>query len=173
MRNISFRALTALLVLVCLPPFIRTANAQQSTQPEGRALSKPDPTYKIAFSIREVEDGKRLNDRNYSLLVADDKSGRIRIGNKVPVIVGPKEIRYEDVGMNIDCRLRARENGVLMDLTVQLSSVVKPEDTPVIRNETSSLAAFVPLGKPTMVSTIDDVSTNHRYEIEVTATKAN
>src|SRR5215472_10299194 len=49
------------------------------------------PTYRLAFSIFELQEGKRSNQRDYSLLITADGKGpypRIKIGTKVPIVTG-------------------------------------------------------------------------------------
>jgi hypothetical protein len=112
------------------------------------------------------------------MMVAEDGSwGRIRVGSRVPIVGGEKGLTYNDVGMNIDCRPRGREESVALDFSLESSSVVAQEqpratDTnPVIRQQRSNMTSVVTPGKPTLIATMDDVVTNRRYEIEVTATK--
>ena len=92
-------------------------------------------------------------------------------------IVGATQYQYQDVGVKIDCRPRVRENGLSVDLTVDLTSVLKPQETdlpvehPVFRNNSFSSDTVVPFGKATVVGTLDDVTSDRRYEIEITATQ--
>ena len=79
--------------------------------------------------------------------------------------------------MNIDCRPRQRGDSVALYIGLESSSVVAQEQppaaaiNPVLRRQSSMIGSAVTLGKPTLVATMDDVNTNRRYEIEVTATK--
>jgi hypothetical protein len=174
MRKIIMKGLVALVLAAGLPLLVADAGAQEKQQNETKL------TYKVEFSVYEVENGKRLNVRKYMTLADEGDFARIRVGSQVPYVVGgvgSGGYQYKDIGMNIDCRPRTRDNGVLLDMTVEMSSVLKPEasyqsnEHPVFRTDKSSLTAVLPLGKPTVVSTMDDVSSDRRYEIEVTATK--
>jgi hypothetical protein len=72
---------------------------------------------------------------------------------------------------------------VLLSTGFESSSVVAPERLkeqqgasgpvvpPVLRQVRFSGNSLVALGKPTVISTLDDVTSNRRYEIEVTVTK--
>jgi len=176
------------LAFACLP----LAGAAQEWN-ASKSVEKPAGAYKLEFSLREVASGKRVNTRNYTMTVEDGSWGKIRVGNKVPfaifggpdhaqtasgtTIVGATQYQYQDVGVKIDCRPRVRENGLSVDLTVELSSVLKPEETSlsvehlVFRNDSFSSDAVVPFGKATVVGTFDDVTSDRRYEIEITATQ--
>ena len=111
------------------------------------------------------------------MVVEDGSYAMIRVGNRVPIVGGEKGLQYNDVGMNIDCRPHGREDSVALQIGVESSSVVAQEQpptattNPVFRQQRSNIESVVTLGKPTLVATMDDVVTNRRYEIEVTATK--
>ena len=176
-RAMSMRLSIAVMAL-CLPLVPNPASAQQEKGKEATATEqKPVAAYRIEFNVREIEDGKRLNSRNYMMLVEDGSYSMIRVGNRVPIVGGEKGLTYNDVGMNIDCRPHGREDSVALQIGVESSSVVAQEQAPaattnpVFRQHRSNIPSVVALGKPTLVASMDDVITNRRYEIEVTATK--
>jgi hypothetical protein len=163
----------------CLPLIPNSASAQQEKGKESVTTEqKPLVAYRIEFNVREIEDGKRLNSRNYMMVVRDGFYARIRVGNRVPTVTDEKKISYQDVGMNIDCEPFARDDKVELIVVVELSSVAAQDqqlsgssNNPVFRQQRSTTAAVLTPGKPTVVASMDDVLSNRRYEIEVTATK--
>lgn len=167
------------LSATCLPMLVRAQDAPKNPPPPAAASTvKPVSIYRLEFTVREVEDGKRLNSRSYVMSVQDGDWGRVRVGNRIPYNTGKEQFQYFDVGINIDCRLRDHDSFVLLEGTsIEISSVVKDESTaagtlnPVVRQARASVVAAVTPGKPTAVTTLDDVSSNRRYEVEVTATK--
>ncbi len=177
-RAISMRWAIAVMAL-CLPLISNPASAQQEKSKEAATTEqKPVVVYRIEFDVREIENGKRLNSRNYLMVVEDGQWGRIRVGNKVPYQSSEKQLQYQDVGMNIDCHPRGREDSVALDIGVESMSVVPPEQPtaattlqPMFRQQRSNITTVLTPGKPTLVASMDDVVTNRRYEIEVTATK--
>jgi len=156
---------------------LSTAFAQQEKAKESATTEqKPVAAYRIEFSVREIEDGKRLNSRNYMMMVDEGDRGMIRVGNRVPFQTGEKQYQYHDVGMNIDCRPHDRGGDIELVINVEVSSVVPqgeaaPTFNPVFRTQSTGVTPIVTPGKPTLVASMDDVVTNRRYEIEVTATK--
>jgi len=175
-RAISMRLAIAVMAF-CLPLIPNSASAQQEKGKEAATTElKPVAAYRIEFNVREIEAGKRLNSRNYMMVVEDGSRGMIRVGNSVPYTSGEK-VQYRDVGMNIDCRPREREGGVALEWSLESSGVVAQEQTagvstnPVFRQQRTNNTSVVTPGKPTLVASMDDVVTNRRYEIEVTATK--
>jgi len=110
------------------------------------------------------------------MMAEDGDYARLRVGNRVPYQTAEKQYQYSNVGMNIDCRPHDQEEGVALDITVDFSSVAPPSETapsynPVFRSTRSEVQTVVAFGKPTLVTSLDDVESNRRYEIEVTATK--
>lgn len=193
MRKILLSGLMTGLATVAmfgLPKVARSQDAPKNPPPP--AAEKPvRPVYRLEFTVREVEDGKRLNSRSYLMSVRDDETSMIRVGNRIPYNTGKEQFQVDrltvypsaglphfDVGINIDCHLREQGNIVVLENTsVEISSVVKDESTapgtlnPVVREARARVTVAVTPGKPTMVTALDDVSSNRRYEVEVTATK--
>src|SRR5580658_9484874 len=65
--------------------------------------------YHLDFAVKELESGKVINARAYSMTISTGDTGgsSIRAGNKVPASTGgsgPGSATYLDVGVNIDCR---------------------------------------------------------------------
>ena len=176
-KAISIRLAVAVMAF-CLPLIPNSASAQQERGKEAATTEqKPAVAYRIEFNVREIENGKRLNSRNYMMVAEDGSYASFRVGNRVPIVGGEKGVQYNDVGMNIDCRPRERGDAVLLEIHVESSSVVAQEQpptgstNPVFRQQRSNITPIVTLGKPTVVASMDDVISNRRYEIEVTATK--
>jgi hypothetical protein len=171
MRNhLSIRWAIA-LVAFCLALIPRSSTAQQETK-----VQKPVTAYRLEFSVRELDSGKRVNSRNYMMMAEDGSYARIRVGNKVPYQTAEKQYQYYDVGMKIDCRPHEQQEGVALDFQVDFSSVAPPSETapsynPVFRSNRSEVQTVVSFGKPTLVTSLDDVESNRRFEIEVTATQ--
>jgi len=182
MRRLLLGGVKLGLVAAALFGLANVSRAQEAPKiAPPQAVEKPmyRSVYRLEFVVREVEDGKRLNSRTYTMSVQDgDQGGMIRVGNRIPYNTGKDQYQYFDVGINIDCRLHERDNYVLLDGGgIEISSVVKDESTaagtlnPVVRQARARFAVAVTPGKPTMVTALDDVSSNRRYEVEVTATK--
>ena len=171
MRNsMSIRCAIA-VVAFCLALIPTSATAQQDTK-----APKPITAYRLEFSVRELENGKRVNSRNYMMMAEDGSFARIRVGNRVPFQTSKDQYQYNNVGMNIDCRPHEQQEGVALDVTVDISSVAPPSETapsynPVFRSSRSEVQTVLAFGKPTLITSLDDVESNRHYEIEVTATK--
>jgi hypothetical protein len=165
----------------CLPLISNSAAAQQEKGKEAVITAqKPVVAYRIEFNVREIEDGKRLNSRNYVLMAEDGAWGKVRVGSKVQwreTRGEGQELHYQDVGMSIDCRPREQEGSVALDIHVEWTGVAPQAGADptfrdrLFRTDKAEVQSIVTLGKPTLVASMDDTESNRRYEIEVTATK--
>ena len=164
--------------------------AAQEAAKEGETQLKPSDSYKVVFSVSELDNGRKINLRNYSMLIRAEavpkftSKKNLRIGSRVPYSTSTgtgttsNSIQYQDVGMNIDCRLMPMGNGnVVVDTNWDYMTVADEQGAnhgtlpPVFRQVRSSVEAFVPLDKPTVLAEMDDVASTHRYVFEVKVTK--
>jgi len=175
-RALAIR-LAITVMAFCLPLIPKSVSAQEEKGKEPvTSAPKPVLAYRLEFSVREVENGKRLNSRNYMMMAEEGDWAKIRVGNRVPYQIAEKQYQYTNVGFSIDCRPHEQEAGVALAITVDFSSVAPQSETapsfnPVFRSDRTEVQSVVALGKPTLVTSMDDVESNRRYEIEVTATK--
>jgi hypothetical protein len=141
------------------------------------------PTYKMAFSIYELQDGKKINQRDYSLLVEANGRGAntLKIGTKVPIDAGNGGMTYADVGFEMRCSADETVNNKLeVSLDMTVTNFAIPEQNtdprtagsrPVLRGVTQRVSAVINPGKPQILTTMDDVNSNKRMQVELTATK--
>lgn len=181
------RWFVAILFFVSLAPAAwaqDSKDAQSEKHPplttETRAVrSEPTSTnvYRLLFVLTEWEDGKKLNSREYSMTALESHTSRLRIGTKIPVsISGGPQYQYMDANLNLDCSVHVVDDNVILSSIVDISSFALAEQaetksSPLIRNQRSQVDAIAALGKPVLLSSIDDPSSKKRYQIEVTVTK--
>lgn len=169
MKNPLARTLIVVAVMVLLSGVASPAAQEVPAEKATKSVS----IYRVDFAIHESEDGKRINTRNYSQLVEEGGWGRIRAGASVPITT-EKGVQYTDVGINLDCELKERNGHVRLDLRLEISSFGQEQegkDRPLLRRIRSDVQTVIPVGKSTVVSSIDDTASKRRYELEVTATK--
>jgi hypothetical protein len=174
---------TALLALFVAGAASLEWAAAQETGKQGEAQAQPGDSYKVEFTVNEMDSGKKINSRSYSMLLRAGEPNkytdwkRLRVGSRVPVTEASK-FQYMDVGMDIDCRLWPMGNDKVSISTIWDYSSLEGEqghDTqnPVIRHVRSEVEAIVPMDKPTVISEVDDVASTHRYVFEVKVAKIN
>ncbi len=144
--------------------------------------------YRLEFKISELANEKKLNSRNYLLIVEPHQIGKLRIGSRVPVIAQEKDkqINYIDLGKNIDSQVTSEgDRTVGLRMTVEFSDVApggparvasageQHHGDPDLKEMRMETSATLELGKPTVVGTLDDPVNNHTFQIEITATRLN
>jgi hypothetical protein len=173
----------AIALALFLTPFasLPWAAAQESAK-QSDAQITPADSYKVEFTINELDSGKKINSRSYSMLVRAEaipkwtEMKQLRATSRVPYSTGSTSFQFQEVGMNIDCRLLPMGNGkVAIGTNWEYSSVASEQaqdpQRPVFRHDSSHVEAVVPLDKPTVIAEMDDVASTHRYVFEVKVTK--
>ncbi len=137
----------------------------------------PSGYFRLDFVTKELDETKVVNTRNYTMIVSDAKLGQIRTGSRVPM---PQDrngsVTYVDLGVNIDCRdMREVAGQFVATISVDISSASADTSTtpalpPVIRQLKWNSTAIVPLRKSTQIYSSDDLSSKHKFQIELTAT---
>lgn len=143
--------------------------------------------YHLAFVVKEMEDGKAINSREYGMSIGttdnhtNNNPRSIRTGTKIPVESEPGKSNYIDVGVNIDCRSVVEVGGRLaIEVSADISSVVNPKmeggggttrGMPMILQNRWSSQALVPLGKATLLFSSDEVTSKRTLQLELTATE--
>jgi len=144
--------------------------------------------YRLEFKISELANEKKLNSRNYLLIVEPHQIGKLRIGSRVPIVAQEKDkqITYLDLGKNIDSQVTSEgDHTVGLRMTVEFSDVAprvqatggsvaeQHHGDPDLKEMRMETSATLELGKPTVVGTLDDPVNNHTFQIEITATRLN
>jgi hypothetical protein len=152
---------------------------------QSRAGAGP-ATYKLEFTVHQFENGKKINDRSYAVIVergrARDDANRysLKAGSKIPVVTGSSsggisQYNYVDIGMNFDCRLWGPDDGLMLQSTVEVSSLSMPQqgspNQPTVRQAKADLVSPISSAKPVTIASFDEVDAPRRMDIEVTATK--
>ena len=139
--------------------------------------------YRLDFALKELDAGKVINTREYTMMMMASNQrggqgfnyGEVKAGNRVPIMV-EKGPQYIDVGINISANLYQLDSGALMlTSTTEVSSLASggpgPAAAPVLRSSKANSIVEVPAGKPTLLSSVDDPVSNHRFQLEVTVSK--
>lgn len=167
-----------------------TLTAQQEPPKKDREAPAKDvlprqiaaPVYKLAFVIYELQDGKKINQRDYSaVLRGDNNSNELKIGTRVPIDIGEGKTTYADVGLDLNCSVvESTDNKVDVRIDMTVTNFAIPEQNtdprtagsrPVLRGVTQRIRTVLTAGKPQIVTSMDDVNSTKRTQVEVTATK--
>lgn len=159
--------------------FLAAVAAAQQEQP-APTTAAAGSTYRVQYTVSELAEGKRVNSRTYETLVQEPSGGQvswtqIRMGNRIPV-PGEKESHYVDIGLSIDTGLQHEGGQLVMKTRFELTSVAPeqgstPSALPVLRSIRFNSDHLVGTGQKVLVSSGDDVNTNHRFEVEAVLTR--
>lgn len=133
--------------------------------------------YKLSMTVREMDGSKTVSSRTYDFTQRSGDWGQLRVGSRIPVATGAgnnSQFQYVDVGLNVDSRVQERDNDLAFDWRLNLSSAAadqNPTGQPVIRNVSSNGQTLVNVGKPAVMTSVDDMNSTHKFVFEVTATK--
>lgn len=148
----------------------------RATQKVLNDLDRPKKSYRITYTIADMEDGKRGNPQHFLLVVVGNNTTELRQGDRVPIVTGKfgeeksaeQQFQYIDVGINIVCSAEASA----LHTKIELSAVADERSNvgiqdPVIRQtRLEGFSLFTP-GKPQIIGAIDVPGTSRRQQIEV------
>ena len=140
---------------------------------------------RFLFTLSELENGRRLNSRNFEMLVREDRSSEMKTGSRVPVMgtvragdgSSSQGLQYLDVGLNVRAQYKLREDGKLdLNSQVEMSSIATGSGSeatmrtpPVLRQERLDVSTTVAPDTPTVIDRIEDLASGHVYELSVVA----
>jgi hypothetical protein len=182
------RMLMATMLAIALCFAGSTMRAQESTKTGNaeeaqKQVSQSPGTYRIDFTINELEDGKKINSRQYSMNLNGDDRNTLKIGTRVPVEAKAGEFQYLDVGTSIYCGLREELQGkymngkLSMEVKADITNFAVPDDQqhrssmPPIRQFQINGSTIAFPGTPVIIGSVDDPNSKRRFQLEVTATK--
>jgi hypothetical protein len=142
-------------------------------------LAQPATSYRLNFSFHELENGKRLSTRNYSMLLEPNTFVKLNVGSKMPVPsnAGPNvQYSYIDVGVNLRARIQEQGPDLRLNAEIEMSNLGADKDVqnrplPQIRQIRAEVDAILAPGRATPVVTLDDPAGPRQYEMEVTASR--
>jgi hypothetical protein len=146
-----------------------------SGQDSAPAAEKPLHPYRADFVISELEDGKRINARHYSMLLNVGSWNQIKIGTRVPVSTGQNMFQYMDIGTGIKCRLIESGSDLAIDVQTDFSSLSAPEEQhspqPITRQVSINGNTLVTSGKPVVIGIVDESTSKRQFQLEATVTR--
>ncbi len=154
------------------------AMQRPTTAQDANSAAKSAPSaYHFDFSINELEGGKKLNSRKYSLDLTGDEGGRdLKIGTRIPIQSEDGKFEYLDIGTSINARLLTYHTPSVLVVNVEISSFATPDEAakgghPLLRQMRISASTPVIPGKAVVIGSVDDPNSTHQFQLEVTATK--
>jgi hypothetical protein len=157
-------------------PAAQTDAAGKTSSPESAPA-----TYRLSYTITELDGGKRLGTQHFSLTVnSNTGNASIRMGSKVPIQTGSStsggsgthvEIQYLDVGLNITAHVRDFASGIEVFSKLEQSGMAEEQSAmgqsdPVIRQAVLENTALLTAGKPVMLGSMDVPGSTRHLDVE-------
>jgi hypothetical protein len=173
------KILLAVLVTFFLGAGVELRQARAQAPANSSSTNKSTTAYRLDFSIIEMEDGKKINSRQYSMNILPDGSNEVKIGMRVPVQSGQDSWQYLDVGTNIWSRLDDHDGQLNLVARADISNFAPPDEAllhdargrPVIRQLKIDSSTVAVLGKPMVLGTVDDPASKRQFQLEVTVSR--
>jgi len=146
-------------------------------------LDKKRPTYRLTYTVTELDGGKRVSSEHYAMVAAAGERAEMKQGTRVPIVTGSMDsdtgkpntqMQYVDVGMKIDATLDVTGDSLNLRTKLEQSSLADEKSNvgiqdPVIRQTTlEGISTLVP-GKALVLGSIDVPGSTRREEVEVVA----
>jgi hypothetical protein len=183
LKRIAWRLLVLLLVVsgVALAQETKAQTSERRNQ-----FADVGPTYRLDFTIRELDEQKLVNTRNYSMLITSStvrggSRAKVNAVTKMPVVTGNKDgvptTTYINVGLTLNSELYETDHGYLLMVYAEIGSlapmegVSTPSGNPLIRAVEISTQGHIVLDKTQLLGSVDDVYSKHRFQLEVVTKK--
>jgi hypothetical protein len=155
----------------------QTDEASKTSSPEAAPA-----TYRLSYTITELDGGKRLGTQHFSLTVNPNTgNASIKMGSKVPIATGSStasgtgtqvQFQYVDVGLNISAHVRDFASGVEVFSKLEQSGMAEEESgmgkgDPIIRQALLENTALLTAGKPVMLGSLDVPGSTRHLDVEV------
>ncbi len=148
------------------------------------ALDKPGKIFRLTYTIRESDAGKRIGSQSFALIVHAGQRTTLKQGSKIPIATGQygapnipekasevqTQFTYLDVGYNFDATLAL--DGQTLKSVVEQSSVAEEQSIanvqePIIRQSVLQGTALLTLGKPLTLGSLDLPGSTRHLDVEV------
>ncbi|MBV8710055.1 MAG: hypothetical protein JO028_22915 [Acidobacteriaceae bacterium] len=168
-------ALVTALIVTFVAPDSSLAQATPDSSSKAASTSQDKRFYKLDFTVKQIEAGKIINSRSYSVVLAGQRKASMRSGIRVP-FKRDGNPDYLNVGLNIDCGDAVEVDGQLsLHIKAEMSSMAgSPENNsatlPALRQNQWESDVVFPLRKATTIFSSDDLASKQNVQLEILAT---
>ena len=149
--------------------------ASEDSKAKAERPEKSVRAYRVDFSVNELEAGKKVNSRNYSMNLTSGERNELKIVTRVPVASSQNTFQYMDVGTSINCMLQDRGDELALYVHSDFSNLSTPGEQhssqPIVRQININGSTLASLGKPIVIGSVDDPNSNREFQLEATVTR--
>jgi type II secretory pathway component GspD/PulD (secretin) len=139
-------------------------------------LDRPRKTYRLTFTISEIDSGKRIGVQHFAMIVTSGQRSVAKQGSRVPVVTGSttdgSSVQYVDIGLNFNATVIEVANGAQLSAKVEQTNVaeersgVGPQD-PVVRQTILESTSLLQPGKPLVLGSLDIPGSTRHLDVDV------
>jgi hypothetical protein len=144
-------------------------------------IDRSAKTYRLTYTITEMDDGKQTGKQDFTLVVSSGARTVLKQGTKVPVVTGVfnegsssanSQVQYLDVGLNLEASLEGHGDGLRLRSKIEQSRVAEEKSgvgvqDPMVHQTTLEEISTLTPGKPLLLGSLDIPGTARRQQIEV------
>ena len=169
------RSTTAITVVLGLLLCSRTPLSWTQDSAAARPPAAQATPYRLDLPINELDDGKKINMRHYSMTLTDDSGTKeLKIGTRVPVEPEQGKFQYIDLGTYISGKMYLNPS-LTLDVRVEVSSLASADQVtrgqPLVRQMVLSGRTLVVPDRPIVIGSVDDPNSKREFQLDVTVTK--
>lgn len=175
-RKVAIAFARLLVISLCWSTPVSRAQEQAPAKSPVES-EKSVNAYRLDFTINEIEDGKKINARQYTMNLNAGDANTLKIGTRVPAETKQGEFQYIDVGTSIWSRVKERDNGLVIEVRAEISNFAitdqanRSNSMPLLRQMQINASTVALVGKPMVVGSVDDPNSRRQFQLEVTASK--
>lgn len=176
-RNRTLLPAVLAAIWLCGLSSARAQQAEPAARPKAEEAMEKQPTaYRLDFSMNELEGGKIVNTRQYSLNLNAGDANSLKIGTRVPVEAKQGEFQYIDVGTNIWARIRERSSELALEVRADITNFAMPDQQsrgsmPLLRQLQINGSTVALLAKPLVIGIVDDPNSKRQFQLTGMVTK--
>ena len=142
-------------------------------------LDAPKPMYRVTYIFNETDNGKRIGNQQFSMVVASGQTIVLKEGDRVPVVTGSvgadpitKQTSYIDVGLSFRSSLTPYgTDGIRLQSKVERTAIAQEKvstlaEDPLIRQSVIEGVANLTIGKPQHLGNIDVIGSTRQLQID-------
>ena len=144
-------------------------------------LDRPRKTYRLTYTVTEMDNGKRIGLQHFSMVIAAGAKTELKQGSRVPLVTGSytassastqSQFTYVDIGLSVQAALDQSTDGLNLRSKLEQSSLAEEKSSlstpdPIIRQSILEGTASLTLGKPLTLGSLDIPGSTRHLDIEV------
>lgn len=138
-------------------------------------LDQPGKSYRVTFTLTELENGKRVAGRRFTMMVWGTERTTLRQGQRVPVTTASDkkdsdtavQVQYVDIGLNLQATIDGRRLSTKVEESAVVPGAGAGQNPTIAQTVLEGSSGFQP-GVAVVIGTLEEPGSTRRQEVEVT-----